>query len=116
MTHKVSKDTVQAAQKHALQSLKHTEEIEELTQKLKTGHPAEQEQAKRIEPYLENLQEHSEEFMVKAQQLNEQDNSTETFVECVEEHVKATEAHIQVVKEFSKSSTHILSSKKKQSK
>ncbi|MUG98812.1 hypothetical protein F7734_43580 [Scytonema sp. UIC 10036] len=100
MKHKVSKQTVQAAKEHALQSLKHSEAIEELSQKLKTGNPTEQEQAKRIEPYKESLQEHSEEFLVKVQQLQEDDNSRETFVECVEEHIKATEAHIQAVKEF----------------
>lgn len=99
--HKVSEQTVQAAQEHALISLEHGKSIEEVGLRMQSDQT--EQEGQRIKAYGETVQKHAQKSLEKAQKLTE-DNSTDVFVESVQEHIKASVAHVEAVREFEKAS------------
>ncbi|MEH2394865.1 MAG: hypothetical protein V7K21_25520 [Nostoc sp.] len=99
--HEVSKQTIETAQKHAQQSIEHSEHIQELGKSLETNHQREPEQEERIKAFGETMHEHAQKFKDLADRLTE-DPSTELYSEVVTEHIKVNEAHIKAIKEFKK--------------
>jgi hypothetical protein len=99
--HKVSEQTIQAAQKHALQSLEHGKSVEEVGKRLQNDSQMEPEVSQSIEASGKTIQENAQEFVEKSQELAS-DGSTEVFIESVQAHVDITQSHIAAVKEFQK--------------
>ncbi|HYX18794.1 MAG TPA: hypothetical protein VE944_31380 [Nostoc sp.] len=99
--HEVSKQTIEAAQKHAQKSIEHSKEVQELGKSLQTNGQIEPEQKERIEAYGETMHEHAQKFQESAHRLTE-DPSTDIYAEAVEECIKVNQAHIEAIKEFQK--------------
>ncbi|MDZ8225968.1 MULTISPECIES: hypothetical protein [unclassified Nostoc] len=99
--HEISKQTIEAAQKHAQKSIEHSQEVQELAKSLQTDDQIEPEQKERIEGFGETMQEHAQKFQELAHRLIE-DPSTDIFAEAVKEHIKVNQAHIEAIKEFQK--------------
>ena len=99
--HQISKQTIETAQKHAQNALKHSKEVQQLVKSLQTDDQTEQEQKKRIEACAETMHKHAQKFQDLVHRLTE-DPSTDVYSEAVEEHIKVNEAHIKVNKEFQK--------------
>ncbi|BDA70996.1 hypothetical protein CAL7716_051620 [Calothrix sp. PCC 7716] len=99
--HKVSEQRIQAAQKHALQSLEHGKSVEEVGKRLQNDSQIEPEVVQSIEASGKTIQENAQEFVEKSQELAS-DASTEVFVETVQAHINANQSHIAAVKEFQK--------------
>lgn len=112
--HKVSEQTIQAAQKHALQSLEHGKSVEEVGRRLSDNDKIEEEVGQSIEASGKTIQENAQESLEKSQELAS-DGSTEVFVESVQAHVNATQSHVAAVKEFQKGLQAVLHEAKKHS-
>ncbi|OKH48547.1 hypothetical protein NIES2101_22255 [Calothrix sp. HK-06] len=99
--HKVSEQTVQITQKHALQSLEHGKLVEEVGKRLQNDSQIEPKVGQSIEASGKTIQENAQEFLEKSQELAS-DASTQVFVESVQAHINANQSHIAAVKEFQK--------------
>ncbi|MFN6465281.1 MAG: hypothetical protein RMZ41_026150 [Nostoc sp. DedVER02] len=99
--HEISKQSIETAQKHAQQAIKHSKEVQELSKSLETDDQIDPEQKKRIEAYVETMHEHAQKFHDLVYRLTE-DPSTEVFSEAVKEHIKVNEVHIKAIEEFQK--------------
>jgi transcriptional regulator len=99
MTHKIAKHNIEAAEKHAQELLKSSKEVRELGQSMQTYDPTEQEKGRRIEEFGNEMLEHAQKCENLSQKLIEEE-STEVYTQAVEEHIKATQAHVQAIKEL----------------
>ncbi|NMG22979.1 hypothetical protein [Brasilonema bromeliae] len=99
--HEISPQTVQAAQKHALQSLEHGKSVEEVGKRLQSDDQTKPEIGQSIEASGKTIQKQAQESLEKAQQLKE-DPSVEVFSESAQAHINASQNHIEAVKEFQK--------------
>jgi|SRR5579883_1385001 len=102
--HEVSSNTVQAAQKHALSLIEQAKYIADIAQKLKNSNSTSVELAQRLEIYSKTILEHANKSLDLAQSL-ESNPSVEVLSASIEEHIHASNAHIEAVKAFQKS-TH----------
>lgn len=99
--HQISQQTVQIAQKHALQSLKHGKTIEEVGKRVQNNSPVEPKVGQSIEEGGEGMLKNAQEFLNKTQKLASK-RSTKAFTESVQAHINTTQSHIAAVKEFQK--------------
>jgi hypothetical protein len=112
--HKVSEQTIQAAQKHALQSLEHGKSVEKVGKQLQNYSHTKPKVGPSIEASGKVIQENAQEFVEKSQELAS-DDSTQMYVESVQAHIDTTQAHITAVKQFQKGLQAPLNKAKKHS-
>ena len=99
--HKVSKQTIQSAQKHAQELLEQGKAVKELGESLQTDDQTSHQQGKHIEDCGESIQKQAHKVKDLTTRLAE-DGSTEVFTEAVQEHINITQTYIEAVKEFQK--------------
>ena len=99
--HEISPQSVQAAHKHALQSIEHGKSVEEVGKRLQTNNQTKPEIGQSIEASGKTIQKQAQESLEKAQELKEAP-SVEVYSESVQAHINASQNHVEAVKEFQK--------------
>ncbi len=104
--HRVSKNTVLLAQKHALETLINSKSMEGVVSACQTTtFVGGGETDKSLEESRKNTQDKVNIFLEKTQKLAE-DNSIKAFLECVSAHVDMTNSHIEAVNKFLRRKRH----------
>ena len=98
--HKISQQTAQAAEKHALASQKHRKSVEELGKALQEGEHPDIELGKRIEAQGKSIQKQAQETYFKAEKIPEEGYSTEAYLEYSQGQIEAAQTHIEAVKAY----------------
>ena len=113
--HKISEQSMQAAQRHALIARKHGNSIQACARALQRWNDTHtlEDHSQFIEEYGETVKIYAEKSLMYAQLLQEQDvHSTKVYGLAVKSHVNATQAHIQAVKMYTQRIQELLKARR----